>query len=549
MNFKIKLYLLSVSLTCLTAFAQNETPKKYNKKISETYKENKAYRGMIVKNLKVSNTTFSKGKEILICNIQADDITIKKIDSEKLTVIKENKFNKFFAKNFYIVDCVELNDKYFVFYSSWDGDAKKEQVFSAEIDFGKCEFVGSPKLLLQVDGKVSPNTSYRSYFNLTESFNKKSFAINYQKDPEKNKGDKKSNDIIGIKEFDGNLNQIFSSEFEMPYNEKAVEYDDYRLNNNGDFYWLGKVYHDDSHDDKKKKKDLIANFHFEIFTVKSGVKTIKIVKVEDKENVINTLSLFNTEKDFMVCGGTYSNGSSDIMDTDGYVGFKINPDGTIYDKVYAKFTLELIKKYETDKGQQNIDKVLAKLTKGESNEFIRVLLQDVYVCKNGDLVFIGEQKDSYYSSGNLPSGGGGHTVTFYKNIIAVKVKPNGNVVWENKIPKNEVNKSTHWHVNLNNSYYFLFMDNIHNINLALNKKPYDAFGGHDEYLNIVKISDSEGSVSGGEIFNNEDFKNYDIKKYVASDRVPFKISENEIIFEIYQTKNDSGDVMVKVNLD
>ena len=93
------------------------------------------------------------------------------------------------------------------------------------------------------------------------------------------------------------------------------------------------------------------------------------------------------------------------------------------------------------------------------------------------------------------------------------------------------------------------MDDIHNINLPLNKKPDEAYGGHDEYLSIVKISDLDGSVSRGEIFNNEDFKNYDIKKYMLSDRIPFKMSENEILFEIYQTINDSGDVMLKVILD
>jgi len=263
-----------------------------------------------------SSTTFYKGNEFITCDIQNEDITIKKFNIEKLSVVKEKKYNKFFAKNFVLLGNVELNNKYFVFYSSYDGDAKKEQVFSTEIDFDKCEFSSSPKLLFQVNGKLSPSNSFSFYFNLTESFDKKHIAINYRKVPEKSKSAK---DIIGVTEFDENLKQVFSSEIELPYSEKDVDYGNYLLNNNGDFYWLAKVYHDDSRKDKKKSKDLFANFHFEILSIKSGAKSINTTKVEDKNNTINVLNLFTTPKDFILCEGTYSNGSSDIMDTDGYV--------------------------------------------------------------------------------------------------------------------------------------------------------------------------------------------------------------------------------------
>lgn len=533
-KFKIKLYFLSICLTCLTAFAQDNTPKKYTKKISEPFKSGKNS-GALYNSLGGSSFVFSNGKEILSCNFYDAVIMVKKFDSEKLTVIKENRFEKFFAKNFFLVDCIKLNNRYFVFYSSWDGDAKKEQVFSAEIDFDKCEFVGTPKLLLQVDGKVSGYNSDFIYFNLTESSNEKSIAVNYIKNPE----NKKSSQIIGVKVFDENLNQISASEIALPYNENKVNCSNFILDNNGDFYWVAKVFHDDSRNDKKNKKDLVANFHYEICSIKFEGKTINAVKIEDNENVINNLSLFVTPKNLMVCGGTYSDGSSDVMDTDGYVGFKISPEGKIYDKVFSEFTLDILKKYRSIKEQKNIDKTH---TKGESNGLYKVFLKDVYICENGDFVFIGEQKYTYAPTN-------GRNIDFYMDLIVSKVKTNGNVVWLNKIPKKEVDVKSSWYVNSNNNYYFIFVDDIHNINLPLDKNPDAAFGGHDEYMSVVKISDLDGSVNGGEIFNNMDFKNYDIKKYMLQRHHLFKISENEIVFEINQTNNSSGDVIVKVNLD
>jgi hypothetical protein len=177
------------------------------------------------------------------------------------------------------------------------------------------------------------------------------------------------------------------------------------------------------------------------------------------------------------------------------------------------------------------------------DEIINVSLQDVYVVDNGDMVFVGEQKSStYLMSSNK-------TILFFLDIIVSKVKPNGNVVWIKKIPKYEMYLSSYWHVISNNNCYFVFVDDIHNVNLPLNKRADMAYGGNDEFLSIMKISDSDGTVSRGEIFSNEDFKNYDIKNYMRNYSVPFKISENEIVLEINKTKKGSGDVVVKVILD
>ncbi len=544
MKNKLKFQLLAICFTCLSAFAQDGNMKTYTRKISQPYKEAEPYNGMFLSRSR--STTFYKGNEFITCNIQDENIIIQKINTEKLGVIKEKKYNKFFAKNFVLMGNLELNNKYFVFYSSYDGDAKKEQVFSTEIDFDKGEFVSSPKLLFQVDKGILPSNSFSYYFNLTESFDKKHIAINYRKVQEKNKSDKNAKDIIGIKEFDENLKQVFSSEINMPYSEKEVDCGNYLLNNNGDFYWLVKVYHDDTHYDKKKG---VTNFHFEIFNIKAGAKTINTTKVEDKNNTINGLSLFTTPKDFIFCAGTYSNGSSDIMDTDGYVGFKINADGTLSDKVYSEFTTDILKQYTTEKEQKNIDKPRIK---GESNGLIRVVLQDVNVCENGDLVFIGEQKYSVtnnYSSATSMSPYSDRTMYFDKDIIISKVKTNGNIVWTKRIPKNELSVPTCSYAYSNENYYFIFVDDIHNLNLPLNKKPGVAYGGHDEFMSVVKVSDLDGAVSKGVIFDNEEFKNYDVKKYMLYYRDPFMISDDEIMFKIHKTKGESGDVMVKVKLD
>jgi hypothetical protein len=232
------------------------------------------------------------------------------------------------------------------------------------------------------------------------------------------------------------------------------------------------------------------------------------------------------------------------MDTDGYVGFKINADGTFSDKVHSEFTTELLKQYTTEKEQKNIDK---PRTKGESNELLKIALQDIHICENGDLVFVGEQKFSVTI--NSTPGMSGGTMYYNKDIIISKVKTDGNVVWTKKIPKNELSVPTFSYAYSKDNNYFIFVDDIHNIDLPLNKKPAVAYGGHDEFMSIVKVSDLEGTIINGAVFENEEFKNYDVKKYMVYYKYPVKISNNELMFKLHKTKGESGDVMVKVKLD
>ena len=100
----------------------------------------------------------------------------------------EKKYEKYFPKNYVLESIKEINDKFYVFFSSWDGDNDKEQLFSQEVDFAKGEFTGSPKLMFQVDGKVSGSYSGRMMdfnvvdkFQILPSFDKKNFLVKYRR--------------------------------------------------------------------------------------------------------------------------------------------------------------------------------------------------------------------------------------------------------------------------------------------------------------------------------------------------------------------------------
>ncbi|PKP15104.1 MAG: hypothetical protein CVU07_11470, partial [Bacteroidetes bacterium HGW-Bacteroidetes-23] len=236
------------------SYSQKSLSTDYSYKASQPYKVFDAS----------SKYYFANGNEAMTVKVHKDEVLIQKFDATKPAFLKEKLYEKRFPKNFSLESVLELNNKYYLFYSSWDGDKDKEQLFYNEIDFKSGEFVGEPKLLFDVKGKLAGSMVAGGFMNfsvgVTDKFDfllshdKKNMLVQYRKKPEV-KRDVNSYDIIGLHAFDGDLKNTSSNELKMPYTERRMDNLDYHLDNYGNLYLLTKVFHDDSNKDKKKKKD------------------------------------------------------------------------------------------------------------------------------------------------------------------------------------------------------------------------------------------------------------------------------------------------------
>lgn len=541
---KKQFYLLTLLLITITSsFAQKTLSTDYSYKVSEPYRvfdaDDKYY--------------FSKGNEVMAIKIDGKEILIQKFNSDKPAFIKEKNYEKFFPKNYSLEEILEINDKFYFFYSSWDGDNDKEQLFSIEINFATGEFVGSPKLVFNVNGKIAGtmvgsmfSVSVQDKFDFFQSSDKKNVLIQYRRKPEV-KRDTKSFDIIGLYAYDGNLNKIYGNEVTMPYTERRMNNLDYQLDKKGNLYLLTKIFHDDSNDEKKRRSDTEANYHVELFTIKSGSTKIDISKFENKDKFINKLWLFDTDKDFIVCGGFYSNSKSGFDDSDGIVAFKIKADGTIYDQSFHEIPTEVINQYESEKTKRKNEK---KERKGDDPTFADLELRDMVVNADGSIVFVGEQYFVVTHTTYSAQGGARTTYTYhYCDMLVSKIKADGSLAWMKKIPKNQSGARgkggmSYKYFNANNNHFIVFLDNVKNIDLPLDKAPERHSDGHGGYLTAVKISDTDGSLSKGSILNARDVEDFKIYQF-STNRI-VKTSENSFMLEVYKKKKE--DIMIKVEL-
>ena len=259
-------------------FSQKELSKDYSYTVSAPYKVFDASEKIY----------FSKDNQSLAIKFDEKKVLIQKFDSDKPAFLKEKLYEKFFPKNYRVEDVLEFDSKFYVLYSSWNGDEDKEQLFSVEIDFDKGEFM-TPKLIIEIKGKLSGKKNFSFFggglydmidgtqdkFDFLVSHDRKKMLVQYRKKPEV-RNDKKSYDVIGLVAFGDNLTQISEREIKMPYTERRMDNLDYQLDNEGNLYLLTKVFHDDSNDDKKRSKDELANYHLELFFIKNETNELKI---------------------------------------------------------------------------------------------------------------------------------------------------------------------------------------------------------------------------------------------------------------------------------
>ncbi|WMI69456.1 hypothetical protein [Mangrovimonas sp. YM274] len=524
---------------------------------------------------------FSQENEILTVKPWRKYIVIQKFNVDDLSLISSKEYLDF-PDNYVVEGMEEVGGRYYFFYSSWTGrKTQHEQLFFWEIDFEKGEFIGEPKKLIDFSGHLAggPGVALLNIpgwqgitgmfgvvdkFDFLKSKDGSKLLAHYRKKPEV-KRDTKSYDVIGINVYDSNLNKLWAKEYKMPYTERRMDALDFAVDSNGDGYMLVKVFHDDSNDDKKRKKDEEANYHIELFRLLQGDNEIEITKIEVEDKYINGISLFESPEGFIICAGFYNSGLKNgffsnatskfqLSNSDGLFTFKVTRDGELIDKHYYEIPLEILNQYVSDRTKRKNE----KKEKDDEVEFKYLRLNDLIVKADGSLVLVGEQK---YVIRHTTSKGVVYYTYHYNDMLIAKIGSSGELAWMKKLPKIQYGKPkigqvfdyskiykggmSYSYLFADNAHYLLFLDNVKNIDLELNQRPALHSDGHGGYLTAYKIDDLTGDVAKDNIFDTRNVTD-DLEVHQFSvDRV-IKTKENEFVLEFYKKKKE--DILIKVKV-
>jgi len=148
---------------------------------------------------------------IIGVKIDGKNITLQTYDTGKLTLDKIKAYEDF-PKAFEIEDIMKIEDKIYLFYSSYNRKSTEEQLFYREINTETCSFISEGVKLLSVKGKVTGTYYQKSAyafgvkdkFALSTSFDENKLLIKYRKHP-KSRNDAVNKDVIGLHVYSGAL--------------------------------------------------------------------------------------------------------------------------------------------------------------------------------------------------------------------------------------------------------------------------------------------------------------------------------------------------------
>jgi hypothetical protein len=553
----VKKTVAVVVLVLMTTYAnaQKTLSTDYDYKVSKPYRVVDASRKLY----------YSNGENVLAIKVRANknQVLLQKYDVNNMKEVGKTPYNDL-PKNFIFEDFIEAQDKYYFFYSSWSGKkTKHERLFYREVDFKSGTFIGESKQIIDYNGYLanfygndngvvanvgfSFGTSGKyvgtSKFDLIVSEDKSKILILYRKKPEVKK-DTKSWDIVTLNVFDMNLNEIWNKKYKMPYTERRMNFLDNIISNDGKIFMITKIYHDDNFKDKKKRTDIAANYHIELFEYNNSNEKIITSEINLDDKFMKSIAMYQPSNDKIFCAGFYNKGK-DSDNADGLFTYEINPDGKLNNKNYYEIPLEILNQYEKEK---TIKKNKKKNKKGKA-EYEDLNLKDVIFYSNNSIVLIGEV--NYIKSHTSYSQKYGTRTTYtyhYEDILITKINANGNLAWMKKIPKRQKGTQgkrgmSYTHFNTNENTYLVYLDNVKNIDLPINKLPALHSDGHGGFLTAVKINNETGAHEKGSIMDFRNIKGGFVAYQFNTDRI-VKIKDNEFFTEVYKKKKE--DIFLKI---
>jgi hypothetical protein len=442
--------------------------------------------------------------------LRFDYNSLKQTD-EKVIPIEEK------SKYFVSETLVDFGTKYYWLHSDYDKSSQTEFLNYNTVDIKNASISAPFKNIIEAKKLASTiiqgeyNAFLGTYkmkvskYQYNYDANNSRLLVSYRIKPEE-KDDKKNVDKLGIFVFDENMNKLWGNEFTMPYTEAIMDNSDFSVDGKGNAYLLSKVYDSDRRKEKDKETGKAA-YHYEVLKFTKESNQILNTKIEIGDYFIREALLVENSLHEMVIACTYSKKSAGAG-TDGIFLAVMGQDGKItkYKNGYYEFPVEEMVKFETEREKRRIEK-----KKDYEAPFLSV--RNIVVHPDGSL-FLGLEQNyvvqTNYDYVGSPYKNKSTSSWYYEDIIAVKIGSKGNFEWIRKIPKRQrgdnsggMGTMSYKMVADASGYYFLFLDNKDNLNLAADQEPKLHLDGYGGQVVVAKL-DNTGTVTKELVFDTRE---------------------------------------------
>jgi hypothetical protein len=450
--------------------------------------------------------------------LKKENLIIYTFDPKTLNQSGEKEITLDVTRNYNSEGVVNFGNDFYWLHSDWDKSAKEESLFSDKIDLKAGKLTEENKKIItttKIAGELSSGPrnmwGFSSYSNIkvvgkytfNYDANSTHLLVSYRLTPEE-KNDKKNYDKIGLHVFDSSMKKVWSNEFTMPYTEQIMDNKDFTVDAQGNAYMLAKIYDNEKRREKDKETGA-PGYHFAVLKFTSD-KKMKEYTISLDDYFIREATLIENSVHEIVVSCTYSKKSKGDG-TDGIFLAMLDQNGKVvkYKDGYYEFPLAELEKFEKARTRR-------KMERKDDYEAPYLKVRNIIVEKDGS-VFLAleeyhvEERSSYNASSNTT------TTTYYyyyEDIIGAKIDAQGHFLWLRKVPKRQRGTNSYQTLGFKmvsdpTGYYFLYLDNKKNMDLAEDEAPKYHENGFGGQVMVAKI-DNAGNVSKELLFDTREEK-------------------------------------------
>ena len=497
---------------------------------------------------------FYQNGQVLSIKINKSNIIIQRFDADRLRELSHKEYPAL-PRSVAFEQMMKINGIIYIFYREEDAKAGIELLNYITVDFASGKIDTKEKNLLKTERKTGDlwggSSIFASYshikrFNFRISEDSSKIMIQYRLKPTKRRNAINFDDI-GFQVFDKNLNLIWKEMLPMPYTERNMNILDFYTDSKGVGYILARVADDINKGIYlKRSKKSEPNYHIELFRIEEGTGKFDITKIDLHDKFIHAIKL-EEAGGRLLCGGFYNSGKI-YGSADGIFYFNLDDKGFIEGVKTFEIPADIMAQYESRRTQR---KIARKDGNGKA-ELEHLVMRNIVPFPDGSLLLTGEQYQMIVSTSTTANGGSSSTVTYhYDDIFAVKISPEGELVWMKKMAKKQQGNRGQGGMSYtlvsdqgNQSIYFLFLDNVKNMELIADRKPARHIDGQGGFFTGYKIDFETGKMTKTSIFDTRDVMG--IKVYQYNTNRVIGLTSGEFLVEVY--KKQKEDVLIKVYL-
>ncbi len=351
-----------------------------------------------------------------------------------------------------------------------------------------------------------------------------------------------SADKIGIAVFDSEIELLWKKKITMPYSSNKMLYEDFTIDNIGNFYMTSSVFNDNSTD----KNKLESFFVTELYKIKEDSDEILKSTISISSGSIMDAVISNDASGKVMISGFYSNNNEGLVT--GVFCAKLGNQAEVTSLINSDISSDIIQKYALER-EKRIKEGTQKVN--DEKDFEKLKINDVLFNPDGSIVLLGEQR--YAVSFTTSSSSGSRTTYdyFYRDIYAFKLSSDGKLRWMHKLPKNQrgtTGKNSMSYKSFRNSgkHYMFFIDNFTNLKRSFDESPTKYFDGKKDflYLTAYVIDDVTGEVIKEPILTSSDIRNSRLDKLEVSKLV--KLPNKDMVIEAFDGKKNN--LLLKISV-